>query len=118
MITMNSHEARCLRCGRRLTAAASIKALYGRGCRAIIRAAAIAAAVRDFAAAQVDKARELIADGGLVATSRAGVFHAVASNGVDRYLTHEAACNCPAGLKARRCYHVAAVLIITAGKAA
>jgi hypothetical protein len=64
-------EARCLRpgCGRKLTAPASVKAGYGPVCRARIRAAALAEAVKDFTAKQVEKARELIADGGLVPTS-------------------------------------------------
>jgi hypothetical protein len=110
---------RCLRCGRRLHAAASVKAQYGPGCRARIRAAAIAQAVKDFTAQQVDKARELIADGGLVATSRPGIYRAVSSDGTKTYLVHHATDNCPNGLRAKNpCYHVAAVRILTAGKAA
>jgi hypothetical protein len=119
MSEIHDHEARCLRCGRKLTAPASIKALYGRGCRAIIRAAAIAKAARDFTTEQIDKARELIADGGLVATRRAGIYRAVSSRGDVTYLSHSAACNCPGGLRASKpCYHVAAVRILTAAKAA
>jgi hypothetical protein len=110
---------RCLRCHRVLHAATSIAAGYGRGCRARIRAAAIAAAVRDFTTAQIDKARELIADGGLIATSRPGVFRAVSSDGTTTYLAHSSTCNCPRVLRAGKpCYHSAGVRILTAGKAA
>ena len=109
---------RCLRCGRRLRAASSIAASYGRVCRARIRAAALAQAVKDFTTAQVDKARELIADGGLVPTKRPGVFRAVSSKGDGSYLAHSAACACPGGLHGRRCYHSLAVRLVTAGKVA
>jgi Family of unknown function (DUF6011) len=115
------HTARCLRpgCGRKLTAAASIKAGYGPVCRAKIRLAAINEAVKGFAAAQVEKARELISDGGIVAISRPGVFRASSSNGTDQYLVHSAACNCPAGLHGRQCYHLAAArILVAAGRAA
>jgi hypothetical protein len=115
----NEAPARCLRCGRTLRSAKSVKASYGAWCRAKIRAAAIAGAVRDFKDAQVDKARELIADGGIVRTGHRGVFRTVSSKGDATYLTHSAACNCPAGLRSRSaCYHVAAVRILTAGRAA
>jgi hypothetical protein len=120
--TMNTpttaQHAHCLRCGRKLTAASSIKAKYGRGCRAIIRAAAIAAAVRDFTTAQIDKARELIADGGLIRISHQGVFRAVSSDGTVTYLVHAEADNCPAGLRGRPCYHKLGARILGAGKAA
>ena len=115
--------AKCLRpgCGRKLTAAASIKAGYGPVCRAKIRLAAINEAIKGFALAQVDKARELIADGGLIPTGRPGVFRAVSSNGTDTYLTHPATCSCAAGRrgKATPCYHsLAARLVVATGKAA
>jgi hypothetical protein len=121
MITATgTHTAKCLRCGRTLHAASSIKASYGRWCHAKIRAAAITAAVRDFTSAQIEKARELISDGGLVPTKRPGVFRAVKSSGDGSYLSHSATCNCAAGLRSRnRCYHVAAVRIVMAsGKVA
>ena len=114
-----THTAKCLRpgCGRKLTAPASVACGYGPVCRARIRLAAITEAVRGFAQAQVDKARELIADGGLVPTGRPGVFRAVSSNGTDTYLVHSATCNCPAALHGRQCYHVAAARILAAAKA-
>jgi hypothetical protein len=69
----DTHTIRCLRCGRTLRAATSVKASYGPTCRARIRAAALAQALTDFTANQVDKARELITDGGLIPTNREGV---------------------------------------------
>ena len=109
--------ARCLRpgCGRKLTSAKSVACGYGPVCRARIRAAAIAEAVKDFAATTIDKARELIADGGLIPTTRDGVFRAVSSKGDGTaYLVHAAVCACPAGVRGRACYHRAAAAILTA----
>jgi hypothetical protein len=111
---------RCLRCRRTLTAAASISAGYGPGCRARIHSAALTTAA-EFTAAQVARARELLADGGLIPTSRAGVYQSVSSDGVTTYLTHRAGCTCPAGTRGngRNCYHRAAARILSAtGKAA
>lgn len=114
-ITGDARTVKCLRCGRTLRAASSVRASYGRWCRAKIRAAAIAAVVRGFTAAQAEKARDLITDGGLVPTKRAGVFRAASSDGERSYLTHSAACACPAGLRSRsRCYHSLAVRIVMA----
>lgn len=113
-----SGTARCLRCGRALRAARSIRASYGPVCRARILAARLTEALRDFTAAQIGKARELIADGGLVPSGRPGVFRAVSSRGDESYLAHSATCNCPGALRGRRCYHSLAVRIVTAaGKA-
>lgn len=113
--------ARCLRCRRTLTAAASISAGYGPGCRARIRAAALATSSAEFTAAQVARARELLVDGGLIPTGRAGVYQSVSSDGATTYLTHRAGCTCPAGTRGngRTCYHRAAARILGAtGKAA
>jgi len=115
-MTNTAEPTRCLRCHRPLRAKASLAAGYGRGCRARIRAAAVAEAVKGFAAAQIEKARELIADGGLVPTSRPGVFRAVSSKGDGTYLAHPATCSCPAGRrgKATPCYHSLGARILTA----
>jgi len=71
-------------------------------------------AIRDFTTAQIDKARELISDGGLVPTNRAGIFRAVSSRGDESYLVAAEAgiCACPAGLHERRCYHVLAARLV------
>ena len=87
---------------------------YGPRCAAKIRKAAINAAFAGFTPEQQAKAAELIRDGGLVPTSRPGVYRTVSSRGDVTYLTHSAACNCPAGLHDRLCYHVAAARALTA----
>lgn len=112
----HDHQARCLRCGRPLRAASSVSTGYGRWCRARIRAAQLAEILKGFTVAQVEKARELITDGGLVPTSRRGVFRAVSSDGQRTYLAHSATCNCPWGLRgrAKACAHSLAVRIVLA----
>ena len=110
--------AKCLRCGRTLRSASSVKASYGPVCRTRIRAAALAQAVRGFAATQVEKARELIELGGLVPL-RGRVFRTIGSDGTTAYLTAATGqCNCPAGLRGRACYHGLAARMVSAGKAA
>lgn len=102
-------ETRCLRCGRKL----KVSSDYGRTCLRKIRAAALEAARADFTAEQQAKADELIRDGGLVPTTRAGVFRAVSSKGDTAYLAHACGCNCPAGLRAKRpCYHQLAARVL------
>ena len=118
------HTAKCLRCGRvrrfRTAEAAAHAAPHGRVCAMRVRLAAMTEAVKGFAATAIEKAQQLIADGGIIATKRAGVFQAVSSSGTDTYLVHSAVCNCPAGLRGRQCYHLAAarVLTVTSRKAA
>ena len=124
MSSTGTHTAKCLKCGRtrhfHSAEAADRAGPHGRICRMRIQLAALTAAVRDFTSAQIEKARELISDGGLVPTKRPGVFRAVKSSGDGSYLSHSATCNCAAGLRSRnRCYHVAAVRIVMAsGRAA
>jgi hypothetical protein len=117
------HTSKCLRCGRTrrfhsAQAAAAAKP-YGRICGALVRAAAIAEVVRGFKDAQVEKARELITDGGLVPL-RAGIFRSVSSDGERTYLTAATGqCNCAAGLRGRhQCFHGIAAMIVTASKGA
>ena len=110
---------KCLRCGRTLRAAQSVAEGYGRGCKARIRAAALAAALRDFTTAQIDKARELIADGGMVPAGFARVWRTVSTDGSAYYLSAPETCNCRGALYGRRCYHSAAATILaTTRKAA
>ena len=115
------HTAKCLRCGRTLRAAASVKRQYGRGCWTLIRAAALAEAVKGCAVKQVEAARELIELGAVVATRRPGVFAVVSTDGERTYKTHRETCTCPSGLRrltACTCKHSLAVRIIMAtGKA-
>jgi Family of unknown function (DUF6011) len=115
MTTTTTESPRCLRCGRRLRSAKSISTGYGAGCRARIRAAAKLADLAAWTQRQLEDARELIEDGGVVPTSRPGVFRTVSSDGEEFHLTHAQACNCPAGLRSLRCYHRAAVALVLAG---
>ena len=124
-MTTTEHTAKCLRCGRvrhfRSADAAAKAAPHGRICAMRIRLAAINEAVKGFASAQVDKARELISDGGLIPPGRPGVFRAVSSKGDGTYLTHPATCSCPAAKrgKATPCYHsLGARILVATAKAA
>lgn len=111
----------CYRCGRRLTAAASVSAGVGRTCRARIAAAAEAADLSAFHPWQVAKAREAVEERALVPTSRPGLFAAVSGDGSTVYLVDaiERSCTCKAAAHGRQCYHLAAVLILaTAAPAA
>lgn len=114
MSTTAEHTAKCGRCHRTLRAARSIADGYGRGCKARMRAAAIAAAVKGFTEAQIERARELIELRALVATSRPGVFRVPSSDGTGSYLAHSDTCNCPSGLRrltSCTCKHSLAVRI-------
>jgi hypothetical protein len=115
MTTNVEHTAKCLRCHRTLRSASSVSAGYGPVCRARIRVAALNEAIKGFSLAQVDKARELIADGGILPTNRLGIYRSVSSRGDGTYLTHRNGCNCPAGLRGRgACYHMGAARILAA----
>lgn len=68
--------------------------------------------------AQIDKARELIEQGGIIPSSRrVGIYTAVSSDGTTTYLVHSATCSCPAGQRGRKCYHTAAVALLEAARA-
>jgi Family of unknown function (DUF6011) len=117
MVLMSNPDrgtTRCLRCGRNLTAAASVTAGYGRMCKARIIAAAKVVELAGFTAAQRDKAAELIGDKGIVPTGLAGVWRTVSSKGDSYYLTDIWACNCRAGRGGRPCYHRLAARILAA----
>lgn len=112
MSNRDGHPAKCLRCGRKLTASASLG--YGPVCRRRIRQAAAATETPGVKPEQHAKAVELIEQGAIVPTSRPGVFRAVSSDGSVIYLAHSATCTCPAGLRGRTCYHSVAVRLILA----
>jgi hypothetical protein len=109
--TANTQQAHCLRCGRTLRTPASIAAGYGPRCARRIRRAA--ADLTDYQPHQITNARELIADAAIVHL-RSVVFIAVSSDGSETYRTAPTACTCPAGLKARRCYHQLAARLLLA----
>lgn len=103
----------CLRraCGRPLTAPRSVEDGYGPVCAARVREACAQIAVR-FTAGQVERALQLVADGGVSAAPDGG-WWAVSSDGTRVYRTDPYAgrCDCPAGVRGVRCYHLAAVLL-------
>src|SRR5690606_16134994 len=96
--------ARCARCGRALTSARALRTGYGPRCYTMVRAAAREVAAQH-KAHQVAKATELLEDGGVVATSRAGVYYTVGTEG-EIYKTPRTGCTCKAGLTGRHpCSH-------------
>lgn len=104
----------CVKCHRPLRNASPDG--LGPKCRRYVRRNATA--LDGFKPAQVDAARELIEDGGIipVRTVRVGtVYRTVATDGTETYLTTAAGhCTCPAGHRSARCYHVAAALSLAA----
>ena len=113
MESATDKTSKCLRCGRTLR----VSKTYGPVCRAKIRLAMLNEAIKGFTTRQVDAARELIEDGGLVPTSRKGIYRAASSDGERAYLTHSQTCNCPSGLHrltACTCKHSLAARILTA----
>jgi hypothetical protein len=116
MTSMIEQPAQCLRCGRKLTAQASISAGFGRVCRSRIAQAAQAADLSAFHGWQVEKAREAIEMRAVVPSSRRGLYAAVSGDGVTVYLVDatEGSCTCRAAANGRRCYHLAAALILSA----
>ena len=106
------NETRRGRCGHKLTSGKSIVRGYGPTCARKIRNAA--KSLEGFKPAQVEKAAELIFDQAFAFLHSGRALRVAASNGVDQYLTSQSACNCPAGLRGRQCYHVAAARIISA----
>jgi uncharacterized protein DUF6011 len=104
---------RCLRpgCGRKLTNPASRAAGYGPVCRRRIRDAAALVIAK---AEQITKAAALI-EACRIVPCEPGVYAATSSNGADTYYVADAeTCTCPAGERARYCYHLAAAQILTA----
>lgn len=112
-MTTTEQTARCARCGRALTSARALRTGYGPTCYTKVRTAAREAATRH-KPHQTAKAIELIEDGGVVPTTRTGVYHTVGTNG-EIYKTARTGCTCPAGLTGRYvCYHRIAVEIVEA----
>ncbi len=111
-----AEQARCLGCGRKISSPESLAAGRGSGCRAKLRKAVKSADLSAWTPAQVEKALELIGDGGIVrAGQRPDVFRAVSEDGGDIHVTTPKGCNCDAsrGLLAKRpCYHRCAALIV------
>lgn len=108
-----TNHTNCLRCGRKLTSAKSIALGYGPTCHRKVREAAKAEILAQYKPHQVAKAEELIEQGALIPL-RGRIFLAVSSDGSTTYKTHQAACNCPAGLKGvHPCKHRIAAHILS-----
>jgi hypothetical protein len=122
MTTSATTETReCLGCGRTLRSAAAVARGYGSGCWAKIRKAERTADLSAWTPRQLEDARELIGDGGVVPTAKPGVFRTVSTRGDAVYLSSARWCGCPNGLKdsqSHPCYHRAAVVIVLAASAA
>jgi hypothetical protein len=109
-----STHTHCLRCGRTLRSATSQARGYGRTCATHIRQAATVVDLSAYKPAQVESARELIEDGAILQL-RPRIYRSVSTDGTELYLTAVTGhCNCPAGLRGTRCYHVAAAQLLAA----
>lgn len=91
---------RCTRCGRTLRKTVGLGPVCARRTRA----------EQQYKQHQIDKARELAAERGIVDTGirtakGRRVFQTVSSNGTDRYFTTVGACTCRAGMRGTPCYH-------------
>jgi hypothetical protein len=107
---------KCRRCHRNLRSADSIHRGIGRTCaRKERQEQATRLVLANYSAIQVEKVKQLLADGGVVRDSR-HTFTAVASDGVGRYSvdTTMASCTCKAGEHGRQCYHLAAAQLLAA----
>lgn len=106
------NHSHCTRCGRKITATKSITDGMGRTCKAKVAKAAKTPTLTDrFKPFQVNKAVELIEQGGVARGRR--FYLTVNSKGTGTYLTSPRGCSCPAGAKGLGCYHVLAVRILT-----
>ncbi len=122
----NGQTVKCLGCGRKLKAKASVAQQRGPRCQAkhVARVdAALASLLTGELAAyteeQVIKAAELIAENAIidrgVPAFRIGdqhLYQAVSSDGHLRYTATAESCTCKAGQYGRSCYHRAAALVL------
>lgn len=115
MTTTTDPRPRCRKCHRVLRSAKSIARGYGPTCTKRIAENAKVAAT-DYKPEQVEKALELIELGAIVPAARAHVFEIVSSRGNELYIVHpdSHSCDCKAGARGIRCYHLAAAQILTA----
>jgi hypothetical protein len=106
--------ATCPRCYATLRSPRSVARGYGDHCWREKRRED-AAKVAGFKPTTVEKARELIEQGGIVPLRGRRIFAVVSSDGTRVYKTHAAACTCPAGVRGKHaCYHRAAALLLAA----
>ncbi|MFJ3249121.1 hypothetical protein [Streptomyces sp. NPDC086782] len=94
-------DIRCTKCGRRLRNESPDG--LGPKCRRKVRRAGRSEELTQYKTHLVDKAVELLEQGGMVPlrdTRKNQVYLAVSSDGTTTYKTARAACTCPAGLRA------------------
>ncbi|MER7739995.1 hypothetical protein ABTX34_17045 [Streptomyces sp. NPDC096538] len=107
-------DTRCTKCGRRLRNYSPDG--YGPKCRAKVRRAGRSQELAQYKPHLVDKATELLEQGGVIPlrdTRKNLVYLTVSSDGQEAYRTARAACSCPAGLRATyMCAHRIAVHIL------
>lgn len=129
--TNTTAPARCIECGRIITSAASIARGRGKGCAAKVRRAAATATVEGFTPDQVDAARELVEDAGIMRLRR-NIYLTVSTDGERVHRTTATRCTCHAGVRAELppktdkngklkktspCYHQLAVRMLLGGYA-
>ncbi|PWI16014.1 hypothetical protein DI272_18960 [Streptomyces sp. Act143] len=105
---------KCLKCGRRLRNSSPDG--LGPKCRRKVRRARRSEELTQYKPHLVDKAEELLEQGGVIPlrdTRKNRVYLAVSSDGLEAYRTARAACTCPAGLRGiHMCAHRIAVHIL------
>ena len=106
--TNTTANVRCIECGRTLTSPTSIARGRGKGCAAKVRRTMATATTDGFTTKQVDAARELIEDAGVVRL-RGHIYLTVSTNGERVHRTTATRCTCNAGIKEKACYHQLAV---------
>lgn len=112
--TTTAQPARCIECGRALTSTTSITRGRGKHCAAKVRRTAATATTDGFTRDQVDAARELIEDAGIVRL-RGHIYLTVSTNGERVHRTTATRCTCQAGIRSevkgngKACYHQLAV---------
>lgn len=109
------NESTCLACGHALTSARSKAHGYGPRCWSRILSSLDWEPAKNYPLWQVDKARELIEDQGVVALRNNRVWLAVSSDGTRWYRVAANACTCKHGihsLSVAHCYHTLAARIM------
>jgi len=111
-ITANqtTEQTRCRHCRRPLRSTRSIALGYGPTCHRKIRNATTTVTAKPDA---IEKARELIEQGGILPLRGRRIFTVVSSDGARTYKTAAQGCTCPAGVRGRHvCYHRVAATIL------
>jgi len=105
---------RCIRCGRKLTSRKSIADGFGRECGRKVRASLVAVE-QNYSRMQIVKALDLIAARRIERDHAAtvGLFYVVCGSNASKYYATPRGCTCKAAEHGRRCYHLAAVEMLS-----